>query len=69
MLGRAIRLPFPFTNLPDRAWSLLDTFDSLTPTYQSAHTSDEVFRWLKDAGFVDIRPSDWGSTAYSAVKP
>jgi len=42
VLGKAIRLFLPFVNLPDIRWSLLDTFDSLTPTYQSAHESYEV---------------------------
>lgn len=69
LLGKAVRLLFPFANLPDKNWSLLDTFDSLTPTYQSAHTSYEVFSWLKATGFREIWPSNWGFTAYSAMKP
>jgi SAM-dependent methyltransferase len=63
-LGRAIRAFFPFMNLPDFQWSLLDTFDSVTPSYQSAHASFEVFSWLKRAGFTNIEPTNWGFTSY-----
>ena len=67
-LGRAIRIAFPFVKLPDFHWSLLDTFDSLTPSYQSAHESYEVFTWLQRAGFQDIRPSNWGFCAYTGLR-
>lgn len=67
-LGKAIRIVFPFVKLPDFHWSLLDTFDSVTPSYQSAHESYEVFNWLKRTGFQDIRPSDWGFSAYTGLR-
>jgi len=67
-LGKAIRLVFPFVNLPDKNWSLLDTFDSITPSYQSAHESYEVFSWLKRSGFHEIEPTNWGFTSFSCVK-
>jgi hypothetical protein len=67
-LGNAIRVFFPFVKLPDRNWSLLDTFDSITPSYQSAHESYEVFVWLKESGYKGIEPSNWGFTAFSGVK-
>lgn len=60
--------PFPFMRLPDREWALLDTFDSVTRVYQSAHNSYEVYTWLRALGLGDIAPSDWGFTAYHAVK-
>jgi SAM-dependent methyltransferase len=68
MLGKMMRLGVPFVNLPDRRWSLLDTFDSVTPTYQSAHTSREVYLWFKSAGLAEIEPSDWSFTAYRGRK-
>jgi SAM-dependent methyltransferase len=71
-LGRAIRAVFPFVKLPDFQWSLLDTFDSVTPSYQSAHASFEVFRWLKHAGFMGVEPTDWGFASFrgcAAQKP
>jgi len=68
-LGKAARLAFPFVPLPDVRWSVLDTFDSVTPSYQSAHTPYEVFDWLRAAGLVDIEPSPWGIGAFRARKP
>jgi SAM-dependent methyltransferase len=67
-LGKAIRLAFPFAKLPDFDWSLLDTFDSVTPSYQSAHEPYEVFRWLKDSGYMDMQPSNW-ACAFTGCKP
>lgn len=67
LAGLGVRLLFPFANLPDKDWSLLDTFDSITPSYQSTHDSVEVFQWFKNAGFVDIEPMNWGSTSYKGV--
>lgn len=67
-LGKAIRLFLPFVKLPDIRWSLLDTFDSVTPSYQSAHESYEVFQWFKRSGFVEVEPSNWGFTAYRGRK-
>jgi SAM-dependent methyltransferase len=69
LFGRFIQLFFPFVNLPDRNWSLLDTFDSITPCYQSAHTSFEVFSWFKRLQFDDIEPTNWSYTAYRGRKP
>lgn len=59
-LGRMIRFVMPMCELPDRNWTMLDTFDNVTPAYQSAHTSYEVFSWLKQSGFVNIEPTNWG---------
>lgn len=68
VLGLALRGLFPFVRLPDRRWSLLDTFDSVTPVYQSAHQAHEVYTWFRTLGLGEIAPSDWGFTAYHAVK-
>ena len=67
-LGKIIRAIFPFVNLADHKWSVLDTFDSLTPSYQSAHESFEVFSWFKKNKFKAIEPTDWGFTGYKGVK-
>jgi len=66
--GKFICNFFPFIILPDLNWSLLDTFDSVTPSYQSAHDSFEVFSWLKNTGFSDVEPTNWGFTSYRGVK-
>jgi SAM-dependent methyltransferase len=68
-LGKAVRAILPFINLPDIQWSLLDTFDSVTPSYQSAHSSYEVFRWLKDLGFTSVESTNWGFTSYRGSVP
>ena len=60
---------FPFVDLPDKNWSILDTFDSVTPTYASTHDRSEVFDWLSAAGFQDIKPTNWGATSFLAKKP
>ena len=38
---------------------VLDTFDSVTPSYQSAHTVYEVQSWFKKMNFKDIRIASW----------
>lgn len=67
--GALVKAAFPFARLPDSRWTLLDTFDSLTPSHQSVHESYEVFRWLKDSGLEAIEPSDWGFTSFNAKVP
>ena len=67
-LGRIIKIPFPFISMPDRDWSLLDTFDSITPSYQSGHESYEVFTWFKDAKYKKIKPTNWGNTSWRGKK-
>lgn len=68
LLGWPLKALFPFARLPDWRWCLLDTFDSVTPTHQSAHETREVYEWLRAAGGRDIEPGSWGSTAFRAVR-
>jgi len=69
LLAKALRLLFPCVSLPDVRWSFLDTFDRVTPSYQSAHQAFEVFQWLKSVGMEEIEPSDWGFSAFHARQP
>jgi SAM-dependent methyltransferase len=69
LVTRPVDLLFPSKDLPDLTWSLVDTFDSVTPSYQSAHECHEVFAWLKDAGLRDIEPTRWGPTSFRGIKP
>ena len=69
VLGPMMRMLFPMARLPDVRWRVLDTFDAVSPAYQSTHESHEVFRWFKDAGLSEIEPSDWGFTAYHGRAP
>lgn len=58
-LSLVIRLFFPSITLGDVRWSVLDTFDSVTPSYQSAHTVFEVYEWYRNTGFKKIRVAAW----------
>jgi SAM-dependent methyltransferase len=63
-----LKMFFPFINLPDRRWTILDTFDSITPTNQSVHGAYEVYHWFKDANLKNIEPSEWGAPTTRAIK-
>lgn len=68
IFGRIIRTVYPTVLLPDHRWRLLDTFDSVTPTYQSSHSFYEVHSWFKDAGLSSIEPADWGGTSVHGIR-
>jgi len=67
-LGNRIRKIFPFANLPDINWAILDTFDSITPSHASTHEGSEVKKWLQKSGFIEIKNSNWSKTSFSAYK-
>lgn len=66
-LSKAFRAFFPCVKLADFNWAVLDTFDSVTPSYQSAHTAEEVDSWLKKAEFYNVSQTSWGQTSFRAV--
>lgn len=52
---QAFYLAFPFFGLgPSLEWRILDTFDYLSPRYQTKHTWAEVRGWFRQAGLVDL---------------
>jgi len=60
---------FPFISLPDRNWSVLDTFDSITPSNQFGYTIYKVYNWFKETKkFKLIEPSNWGGASLWGVK-
>jgi SAM-dependent methyltransferase len=69
LVCRPVHAVFPSKDLPDLTWSLVDTFDSVTPSYQWAHECHEVFAWLKQAGLCEIEPTRWGPTSFRGIKP
>ncbi len=69
LIGPFCRVVFPMARLPDVRWRVLDTFDAITPVYQSTHTSYEVFGWFKEMGLVHVEPSQWGFTAWHGKVP
>lgn len=64
-----LRLFFPIANLKDIRWAYLDTFDSITPSYQSTHNAYQIQEYFTEAGFLNGRATNWGSTSYVAKKP
>jgi ubiquinone/menaquinone biosynthesis C-methylase UbiE/uncharacterized protein YbaR (Trm112 family) len=62
------RQVLPFMLLPDWKWTVLDTFDSVTPSYQSTHKTREVFEWFRDAGFEGLEPTWWSSASFAGFK-
>tara|TARA_A100001015_G_scaffold245190_1_gene281041 strand:+ start:1488 stop:2459 length:972 start_codon:yes stop_codon:yes gene_type:complete len=45
---------FPCFIYRDKNWSLLDTFDSLSPEFASTHSNQEVYNWFADNKFKEI---------------
>jgi SAM-dependent methyltransferase len=45
---------FPVNRNADPQVRVLDTFDWYSPTYQSKHTYEQVFRWFENAGLEDL---------------
>jgi SAM-dependent methyltransferase len=54
-----IRLFFPTAVLPDVRWSVLDTFDKVTTSFQSGHTEKQVISWFESIAFRDITIGNW----------
>jgi len=59
---------FPHIQLPDFKWSILDTFDSITPSYQVGISPYELFNSMTSVGIGEIRPTNWGGTSMKGVR-
>jgi len=59
---------FPFLDLPDTQWSILNTFDSITPSNQYTFTVYQVFQWFKSANLRNIEPSNWAGGSVHGQK-
>jgi len=57
-LAGAVHHVFPVSRHPRREWRVLDTFDWYSPKYQSKHTYEQVFEWMRDCGMENLRPGD-----------
>lgn len=53
-ISEIVRHLFPVNRNPQRSWRVLDTFDWYSPTYQSKHTYEQVFRWFESCGLEDL---------------
>jgi SAM-dependent methyltransferase len=54
VIGTAMRVVLPVSDIPDWRWRWLDTFDWFTPKYQFKYLYPEIFRWFDRNGFRDI---------------
>ena len=50
----------PYVLLPNKKWSIYDTIDSITPTYQRCFSSEEVYDLFKSNKLIDIKHTNWG---------
>jgi hypothetical protein len=78
VMGRALRRLVPVANYEGvypldasqlDEWALLDTFDWLSPTYDSPQTANALRRWLEEEGFVDIEVLRAGHLVGRGRKP
>ena len=67
-LLRPLLIYLPHIQLPDIRWSVLDTFDSVTPSYQVGISPFELYNFMDNVGIGDIRPTNWGGTAMKGVR-
>lgn len=51
-----------------KQWSLLDTFDNISPAYDSPISEVEIKSWLKDAGFIKINRNIAPGLAVKGIK-
>ena len=69
---RTITRPFlsfiPSLILRDIRWSILNTFDSITPSNQYGFTPYQLFQWFKSANLKNIEPSNWAGSSFTAIK-
>ena len=68
LLLRPLLMYVPHVQLRDLRWSVLDTFDSVTPTNQYGYSMYQIFAWAREIGLSDIRPSNWGGSSLHAKK-
>lgn len=54
VVGRMTSVLLPTSLHPRSEWRWLDTFDWYSPEFQWKHTYEEVERWFRDAGLIDV---------------
>jgi SAM-dependent methyltransferase len=55
-------------SIPDKRWRILDIFDAITPFYASTHSEEEIINWFEKSNCREIKKTDWGASAFTAVK-
>lgn len=54
VINRTLNKLVNFSNHPDRENRACDTFDWYAPQYQHHHTTGELCRWFREAGYDDL---------------
>jgi hypothetical protein len=45
---------YPLNKTQIREWALLDTFDMLSPSYDTPQTESTIKKWMEEEGFENI---------------
>lgn len=69
MLLKPLLMYFPNIQLADFNWSVLDTFDSITPSYQRGISYFELYSYMSEYGLLSIKPVNWGGTSLKGMRP
>lgn len=59
---------FPCFIYRDKNWSLLDTFDSLSPEFASTHSNQEVYNWFEKNNFKKISKIGTYDSNFKGIK-
>ena len=65
---RILRAIVPHAYINNYVWSILDTYDSITPKYQHTYYSYEIYDWYLTNNFINIIPTKWHSAAMVGEK-
>jgi SAM-dependent methyltransferase len=68
ILLKPILMYIPHIQLPDFKWSILDTFDSITPSYQKGISYFELFSYMSEYELFNIKAVNWGGTSLKGTR-
>ena len=60
-IRKYMRFFIPYIFYQDRDWSILDTFDSITPKYQFTFSKKDMFNWFNSSLFYEVKETKWKS--------
>jgi len=55
---------FPALIYKDKRWSILDTFDLLSPKFASTHSNENVINWFKNNKFINLQKTSSHNACY-----
>jgi ubiquinone/menaquinone biosynthesis C-methylase UbiE/uncharacterized protein YbaR (Trm112 family) len=68
IIVKPILMYFPHIQLPDLKWSILDTFDSITPSYQKGISHYELYSYMSEYELINIKAVNWGGTSLKGTR-